>query len=224
MLFLHLLQLHAACQSLMPQRRPLFLNAHYDKRRSAGKSPLLINMFPAYLEIFWSQRQFAFWEPASLYRLANNSSVQHLPGLRVPFFHNGVVWFYSSKAPNNPKTLLFLCWLHFSELSGWSYHWTHLRLGYFVWYLCTKKSSINQRAFYAKVCKIDRAGYKIFFPCKKRCMICPSGHNAFSAYSSPKYDGACSREDRRQDDRSLKYKQIAIRRKGSHFFCCVSRG
>lgn len=79
MLFLYLLQLHAACQSLMPQRRPPILNAHYDKMRSAGKSPLLINMFPAYLEIFWSQRQFAFWETASLYRLSNNSFVQHLP-------------------------------------------------------------------------------------------------------------------------------------------------
>lgn len=67
------------CQSLMPQHRPPFLNAHYDKMRSAGKSPLLINMFPAYLEIFWSQRQFVFWETASLYRLSNNSFVQHLP-------------------------------------------------------------------------------------------------------------------------------------------------
>ena len=78
-LFLYLLQPGAACQSLMPQRGPPLLNAHYDQMRSAGKSPLLINTFPAYLEIFWSQRQFAFWETASLYRLSNNSFVQHLP-------------------------------------------------------------------------------------------------------------------------------------------------
>lgn len=79
-------QLCAACQSLMPRHRPSFCNVHYDKMRSAGKSPLLINMFPAYLEIFWSQRQFAFWETASLPGLSNNSSVKHLPVARVPFF------------------------------------------------------------------------------------------------------------------------------------------
>lgn len=78
-LLLRLPRLHATCQSLMPRRRAPLLNAHYDKMRSAGKSPLLINTFPAYLEIFWSQRQFAFWETASLYRLSNNSFVQHLP-------------------------------------------------------------------------------------------------------------------------------------------------
>lgn len=95
----------AACQSLMPRHRPVFLNGHYYKMRSAGKSPLLINMFPAYLEIFWSQRQFAFWETASLSCLSNNSSVKHLAVVWSPLPHNGAVWVYSSANANYPKTL-----------------------------------------------------------------------------------------------------------------------
>lgn len=85
---------------------------------------------------------------------------------------------------------------------------------------CVQKPSINQKAFYAKGCEIDRTGYKIFFLGKKRCPICPIGPNVFSAYSPPKYDGAFCREDRRHDS-GLKYKQIAIRRKGVIFFVCA---
>lgn len=38
---------------------------------------------------------------------------------------------------------------------------------------CVQKSSINQRAFYAKVCKIDRAGYKIFYLGKRDVLSVP---------------------------------------------------
>lgn len=56
---------------------------------------------------------------------------------------------------------------------------------------------------------------------KKRCPICPIGPNVFSAYSPQNYDGAFCREDRRHDS-GLKYKQIAIRRKGVIFLCVCS--
>lgn len=52
---------------------------------------------------------------------------------------------------------------------------------------------------------------------KKRCIIGPIGHHVFFAYSPPKHDEAFCREDRSHDS-SLKYKQIAIRRKEVFFF------
>ena len=38
---------------------------------------------------------------------------------------------------------------------------------------CVQKTSINQRVFYEKVCKIDRAGYKIFYLGKRDVLSVP---------------------------------------------------